>query len=229
MRGDRPARRASIWTSICSARAKAWSYDSDAPGYLFVRAAGAKALRFTVRGLEAHAGMAPERGLVGDQDRVRGDRRDAPGTNRRRDHRQPRHDPGRPRRQYRSQRGRGPRRGALAQRSAKLERPGRAHDRMLRRTRWPAPAVTVDGKALRRRAGISQRAFLRRDERAGRRADRAQGDRGRAPRWAARSSHMRPAADATPTSSTSAAWWSPTSAPACATFIRCANGSTCAT
>jgi tripeptide aminopeptidase len=38
-------------------------YDSDAPGYLFVRAPGAKALRFTVRGLEAHAGMAPERGL----------------------------------------------------------------------------------------------------------------------------------------------------------------------
>jgi tripeptide aminopeptidase len=38
-------------------------YDSDAPGLLFVRAPGAKALRFTVRGLEAHAGMAPERGL----------------------------------------------------------------------------------------------------------------------------------------------------------------------
>src|SRR5579885_482383 len=38
-------------------------YDSDAPGYLFIRAPGAKALRFTVRGLEAHAGMAPERGL----------------------------------------------------------------------------------------------------------------------------------------------------------------------
>jgi tripeptide aminopeptidase len=38
-------------------------YDSDSPGYLFVRAPGAKALRFTVRGLEAHAGMAPERGL----------------------------------------------------------------------------------------------------------------------------------------------------------------------
>jgi tripeptide aminopeptidase len=38
-------------------------YDSDAPGYLFVRAPGAKALRFTVSGLEAHAGMAPERGL----------------------------------------------------------------------------------------------------------------------------------------------------------------------
>ena len=38
-------------------------YDSDAPGYLFIRAPGAKALRFTVSGLEAHAGMAPERGL----------------------------------------------------------------------------------------------------------------------------------------------------------------------
>lgn len=38
-------------------------YDSDAPGYLFVRAPAAKALRFTVRGLEAHSGMAPERGL----------------------------------------------------------------------------------------------------------------------------------------------------------------------
>jgi tripeptide aminopeptidase len=38
-------------------------FDSDSPGYLFVRGAGAHGLRFTVRGLEAHAGMAPERGL----------------------------------------------------------------------------------------------------------------------------------------------------------------------
>jgi tripeptide aminopeptidase len=38
-------------------------FDSDSPGYLFVRQAGAQGLRFTVRGLEAHAGMAPERGL----------------------------------------------------------------------------------------------------------------------------------------------------------------------
>src|ERR1700731_125934 len=38
-------------------------FDSDSPGYLFVRGAGAQGLRFTVRGLEAHAGMAPERGL----------------------------------------------------------------------------------------------------------------------------------------------------------------------
>ena len=38
-------------------------YDSDSPGYLFVRAPGAYAVRFTVKGLEAHAGMAPERGI----------------------------------------------------------------------------------------------------------------------------------------------------------------------
>lgn len=38
-------------------------FDSDAPGYLFVRAPGAQVLRFTVRGLEAHAGMCPERGI----------------------------------------------------------------------------------------------------------------------------------------------------------------------
>src|ERR1700674_4143948 len=38
-------------------------YDSDAPGYLFVRAPGAYVVRFTVKGLEAHAGMAPERGI----------------------------------------------------------------------------------------------------------------------------------------------------------------------
>ncbi len=38
-------------------------YDSDSPGYLFVRAPGANVLRFTVKGLEAHAGMAPERGI----------------------------------------------------------------------------------------------------------------------------------------------------------------------
>ncbi len=38
-------------------------YDSDSPGYLFVRAPGAYVVRFTVKGLEAHAGMAPERGI----------------------------------------------------------------------------------------------------------------------------------------------------------------------
>ncbi len=38
-------------------------FDSDSPGYLFVRAPGAQVLTFTVRGLEAHAGMAPERGI----------------------------------------------------------------------------------------------------------------------------------------------------------------------
>ncbi len=38
-------------------------FDSDAPGYLFVRAPGANLVGFTVRGLEAHAGMAPEKGI----------------------------------------------------------------------------------------------------------------------------------------------------------------------
>jgi tripeptide aminopeptidase len=38
-------------------------YDSDAPGYLVVRAPSAVGIRFTVNGLEAHAGVAPERGL----------------------------------------------------------------------------------------------------------------------------------------------------------------------
>jgi tripeptide aminopeptidase len=38
-------------------------FDSDAPGSLFIRAPGAQSLRFTVKGLEAHAGMAPERGI----------------------------------------------------------------------------------------------------------------------------------------------------------------------
>ncbi len=38
-------------------------YDSDAPGYLFVRAPGANVLSFKVKGLEAHAGMAPEKGI----------------------------------------------------------------------------------------------------------------------------------------------------------------------
>jgi tripeptide aminopeptidase len=38
-------------------------FDSDSPGYLFVRAPGAYVMRFTVKGLEAHAGMAPERGI----------------------------------------------------------------------------------------------------------------------------------------------------------------------
>ncbi len=37
--------------------------DSDAPGYLFTRAPAANHLEFVVRGLEAHAGMAPERGI----------------------------------------------------------------------------------------------------------------------------------------------------------------------
>jgi tripeptide aminopeptidase len=38
-------------------------FDSDSPGYLFVRAPAAQGVRFTVRGIEAHAGMAPERGI----------------------------------------------------------------------------------------------------------------------------------------------------------------------
>ena len=38
-------------------------FDSDSPGYLFVSGPSAVGMRFTVRGLEAHAGMAPERGL----------------------------------------------------------------------------------------------------------------------------------------------------------------------
>jgi tripeptide aminopeptidase len=38
-------------------------YDSDAPGYLVVRAPSAVSISFTVKGLEAHAGVAPERGL----------------------------------------------------------------------------------------------------------------------------------------------------------------------
>lgn len=37
--------------------------DSDAPGYLFTRAPASNHLSFTVHGLEAHAGMAPERGI----------------------------------------------------------------------------------------------------------------------------------------------------------------------
>jgi len=37
--------------------------DSDAPGYLFTRAPAANRLEFVVHGLEAHAGMAPERGI----------------------------------------------------------------------------------------------------------------------------------------------------------------------
>jgi tripeptide aminopeptidase len=37
--------------------------DSDAPGYLFTRAPAANHLEFAVHGLEAHAGMAPERGI----------------------------------------------------------------------------------------------------------------------------------------------------------------------
>jgi len=37
--------------------------DSDAPGYLFTRAPASTHLVFEVHGLEAHAGMAPERGI----------------------------------------------------------------------------------------------------------------------------------------------------------------------
>jgi tripeptide aminopeptidase len=38
-------------------------FDSDSPGLLFVRAPGAQTLMFKVMGYEAHAGMAPERGI----------------------------------------------------------------------------------------------------------------------------------------------------------------------
>lgn len=37
--------------------------DSDAPGFLFTRAPGANAIHVRVRGVEAHAGMAPEKGI----------------------------------------------------------------------------------------------------------------------------------------------------------------------
>jgi tripeptide aminopeptidase len=37
--------------------------DSDSPGFLFTRAPGANAIRVRVHGLEAHAGMAPEKGM----------------------------------------------------------------------------------------------------------------------------------------------------------------------
>ncbi len=37
--------------------------DSDAPGYLFTKAPASNHLTFDVHGLEAHAGMAPERGI----------------------------------------------------------------------------------------------------------------------------------------------------------------------
>jgi tripeptide aminopeptidase len=39
------------------------TYDSDSPGLLIVRAPSAVGIRFTVKGLEAHAGVAPERGI----------------------------------------------------------------------------------------------------------------------------------------------------------------------
>jgi tripeptide aminopeptidase len=38
-------------------------YDSDAPGHLVIRAPSAVSISFKVKGLEAHAGVAPERGL----------------------------------------------------------------------------------------------------------------------------------------------------------------------
>src|SRR5579863_604641 len=38
-------------------------FDSDSPGYLFVRGPAAVGMRFTVKGLEAHAGAFPERGI----------------------------------------------------------------------------------------------------------------------------------------------------------------------
>ncbi len=38
-------------------------FDSDSPGHLIVRAPSAQGVRFTVRGVEAHAGVAPERGI----------------------------------------------------------------------------------------------------------------------------------------------------------------------
>ena len=65
-------------------------YDSDAPGYLFVRAPAPRPALHRPRAGSSRRDGAGARAL-GDQDRVGGDRRDAPGPNRRRDHRQPRH------------------------------------------------------------------------------------------------------------------------------------------
>jgi len=39
------------------------TYDSDSPGLLIVRAPSAASVRFRVKGLEAHAGVSPERGI----------------------------------------------------------------------------------------------------------------------------------------------------------------------
>jgi tripeptide aminopeptidase len=39
------------------------TYDSDSPGLLIVRAPSSAGLSFTVKGVEAHAGVAPERGI----------------------------------------------------------------------------------------------------------------------------------------------------------------------
>jgi len=39
------------------------TYDSDSPGLLIVRAPSSAGLRFRIKGLEAHAGVAPERGI----------------------------------------------------------------------------------------------------------------------------------------------------------------------
>jgi tripeptide aminopeptidase len=39
------------------------TYDSDSPGLLITRAPSAVGMSFTVKGLEAHAGVAPERGI----------------------------------------------------------------------------------------------------------------------------------------------------------------------
>ena len=198
-------------------------YDSDSPGYLFVRAPGAKALRFTVRGLEAHAGMAPERGLSAIKiaseaiaamrlGRVDDETTANLGL---------------------IQGGRAlniipnevvVRGEARSRNNAKLDRQV-AHMIQCFEDAVGRANVTLEGKRFDACLELRGSHRVRSDERARRRADRAQGRGSGAPRRArgqARSDGRRMRRQH---SESARAWWWPTSAPGCATFTPCANGS----
>ncbi len=122
-------------------------YDSDAPGHLVVRAPSAVSIRFTVKGLEAHAGVAPERGLSAIKIASEAIAAMRLGRIDRRDHREPRRDRGWSRGQYDSGGSGGARRSAFAQ-CGQVARPDRSHDRMLQGRGRARECDVLDGKRI---------------------------------------------------------------------------------
>ena len=197
--------------------------DSDSVGFLFTRAPAANRMEFRVHGLEAHAGVCPEKGINAIKVAAEGIAQMQLG-----------------RIDHETTANIGVVEGGMAvnivPNQVVLKGEARSHDsdKLKRQTEHmqrcleEAAASTFVG--VRRQApssaGRSQdRARLRPHGCAGKRAHRPAGSRRREEICISTSKPAPPAAAATPTCSIKKAWWSPTSAPACARSTRSTNGS----